>query len=304
MKLFPPFRLDTANGYLWRADERLSLTPKAFDVLCYLVEHRARLVTQDEILEAVWPDTHVNPEVVKKAILEIRKILGDRPDSPAFIETLRKRGYQFIAAVTDSRAGVRLESDATSERRIVGRETALARMDACFGRALDGQRQIIFVTGEAGIGKTKLVDLFEQRAALRPETVIIRGHCIEGFGGKEAYYPILEALGRFASQAQQTSVLQLLEKTAPTWLVQFASLVKPEQKASLHREVLGTTRERMVREICEALEAMTLRTPLVIILEDLHWVDPSTVDVISALARRRFSAKLIFVGTYRPSEVL
>ena len=88
MKEFQPFRLDTVNRCLWRGDERLLPTPKAFDVLSYLVEHRARLVTQDEILEAVWTDTHVNPEVVKKAILEIRRILGDRPDRPAFIETL------------------------------------------------------------------------------------------------------------------------------------------------------------------------------------------------------------------------
>src|SRR5215468_9429499 len=125
MKVFQPFRFDTVNRCLWRDDERLLLTPKAFDVLSYLIEHRARLVTQDEILEAVWADTHVNPEVVKKAILEIRRILGDRPDSPAFIETLRKRGYQFIASVTDSQSPLRPEWDAHSGSRIVGREAAL-----------------------------------------------------------------------------------------------------------------------------------------------------------------------------------
>src|SRR5262249_34924595 len=118
-----PFRLDNINRCLWRGDERLPLTPKAYDVLSYLVEHRARLVTQDEILEAVWTDTHVNPEVVKKAILEIRKILGDRPDQPAFIETLRKRGYQFIAAVTEARGGEPQEWDELSDEKIVGRKT-------------------------------------------------------------------------------------------------------------------------------------------------------------------------------------
>jgi len=304
MKVFKPFCLDAVNRCLWRANERAPLTPKAFDVLSYLVEHRTRLVTQDEILDAVWTDTHVNPEVVKKAVLEIRRTLGDRPDRPTFIETLRKRGYQFIAAVEDSRAIASLESDAVSDGRIVGRESALARMDACFDRALAGQRQVIFVTGEAGIGKTKLVDLFQRRAARRPETVIIRGQCIEGFGGKEAYYPILEALGDFASQGQPSDIAELLAKTAPAWLIQFASLVKPEQKDALQREVLGTTRERMVREICEALEAISRRNPLVLILEDLHWVDPSTVDVISALARRRVSARLAVVGTYRSSELV
>jgi DNA-binding winged helix-turn-helix (wHTH) protein/tetratricopeptide (TPR) repeat protein len=304
MKVFPPFRLDSINRCLWRADDRLALTPKAFDVLSYLVEHRARLVTQHEILEAVWTDTHVNPEVVKKAVLEIRKVLGDRPDRPAFIETRRKRGYQFIAPVADSRTGGQQPSDALSGMRIVGREMAVARMDACLDRALTGQRQIVFITGEAGIGKTTLVDLFQQRAARRPEAVILRGQCIEGFGGKEAYYPILEALGDLVSQGQQSSIIQLLAKKAPAWLIQFGSLVEPEQKDALHREVLGTTRERMVREICEALEAIALETPVVLILEDLHWVDPSTVDVISALARRRLSARLVLAGTYRPYELL
>ena len=66
MKLFPPFRLDTANQCLWRsteagADERILLTPKSFEVLRYLVEHAGRLITQRELLDAVWPDTFIEP---------------------------------------------------------------------------------------------------------------------------------------------------------------------------------------------------------------------------------------------------
>src|SRR5215471_11038225 len=101
MKHFHSFRLDTVNKCLWHGDQRTSLTPKAFDVLRYLVERSDRLVTQDEILEALWSETYVNPEVIKKYILEVRKTLGDRPDNPEFIETLPKRGYRFIAPITD-----------------------------------------------------------------------------------------------------------------------------------------------------------------------------------------------------------
>ena len=79
MKVFQPFRLDTVNFCLWRAEERVAITPKAFDVLRYLVERAPRLVSQEEILEALWPETYVNPEVVKRYILEIRKVLGDKP---------------------------------------------------------------------------------------------------------------------------------------------------------------------------------------------------------------------------------
>ena len=78
MKVFEPFQLDTVNHCLWRAGERMPLTPKAFDVLRYLVEHADRVVTQDELLEALWPETYVNPEGIRKYILEIRKVLGDQ----------------------------------------------------------------------------------------------------------------------------------------------------------------------------------------------------------------------------------
>src|SRR5580704_9162839 len=104
MKSFQSFRLDSANHCLWRGEERVQITPKAFDVLRYMVENPGRLVTQDELLDAVWPETHVNQEVLRKYILEIRKVLGDRPEKPAFIETVTKRGYRFIAAVVDEGA--------------------------------------------------------------------------------------------------------------------------------------------------------------------------------------------------------
>src|SRR6516164_9621202 len=101
MKSFESFRLDTANHLLLHGDERVSSTPRAFDVLRYLVERAGRLVTQDELLESLWPETYVNQEVLRKYILEIRKALGDKPDNPEFIETITKRGYRFIAPVTE-----------------------------------------------------------------------------------------------------------------------------------------------------------------------------------------------------------
>lgn len=104
MKSFQSFRLDSANQCLWREDERVQITPKAFDVLRYMVENAGRLVTQDELLEALWSETYVNPEVLRKYILEIRKVLGDRPEKPEFIETVTKRGYRFIAPVVDENA--------------------------------------------------------------------------------------------------------------------------------------------------------------------------------------------------------
>jgi eukaryotic-like serine/threonine-protein kinase len=101
MALFPPFRLDPVNQCLWRGEERLYLMPKPFAVLTYLVEHAGRLVTHEELLAAIWPDTYVQPEVLRRYILEIRRVLGDSAETPRFIQTFPKRGYQFVAPVTD-----------------------------------------------------------------------------------------------------------------------------------------------------------------------------------------------------------
>src|SRR5262245_5379761 len=303
MKEFHAFRLDPVSHRLWRGEELVTLAPKAFDVLRYLVQHADRLVTQQEILEAVWPDTHVNPEVVKKYVLEIRKALGDRSDRPIFIETFPRRGYQFVAPVREASSETS-SSQPVRAVTMVGRDAPRAQLESRLDRALHGHRQVIFVTGEPGVGKTTLVDAFLRRAAVQARLRIARGQCVEGFGGKESYYPILEALGQLLSETERDSVVPALVRYAPTWLIQFPSLVKGDARDALHRETIGTTRERMVREVCEALERIAADDPVIFVLEDLHWADLSTLDVISALARRRGPAKLVLLCTYRPADVV
>jgi DNA-binding winged helix-turn-helix (wHTH) protein/tetratricopeptide (TPR) repeat protein len=303
VKSFHSFRLDAINHCLWRGEERVPLGPKAFDLLRYLVDHANRVVPQAEILEALWSKSYVNPELVKKYILGIRKVLGDRRDKPVFIETVQKRGYKFVAPVRDESASIAPGSADGNPTRIVGRHTARAELDTCLERALQGIRQVFFVTGEAGAGKTALIDAFQHHAALRSNPRIARGQCIEVFGGKEAYYPMLEAVGQLIRSADASPVLQTLAKHAPTWMIQFPALLSLKQKEALQREVLGTMGERMVREICEALESMTAAHPLLLILEDLHWADAATLGVISALARRRGPAKLMILATCRTEAI-
>src|SRR6202040_1855519 len=122
---------------------------------------------------------------------------------------------------------------------------------------------------------------------------------VEGYGGKEPYYPMLEALGQLCRGHEGESVVATLAAQAPTWLAQFPALLKREHRETLQREILGATRERMLREISEAVETITAETPLMLVFEDLQWVDQATVDLISALARRRAPAKLLLIATYR-----
>ena len=109
MKSFDGFRLDVANQCLWQGETRISLMPKPLAVLRYLVEHPGRLVTHNQLLSAIWPDTYVQPEVLRRYVLEIRRALGDRVESPRFIRTFPRRGYQFVAPVTDDGLPIALE---------------------------------------------------------------------------------------------------------------------------------------------------------------------------------------------------
>jgi DNA-binding winged helix-turn-helix (wHTH) protein len=306
MKEFPPFRFDTANQCLWRShdtgeDERVLLAPKAFGVLQYLVEHANRLVTHSELIEALWPDTFVQPAVLSSHIRDVRSALGDNAKNPRFIETLARRGYRFIAVVRGVPRTDRVPIKAAKEK-LVGRDLAIAQFQDRLQAMLRHRRQVVFITGEPGIGKTALVDEFQRRAATEVTGLrIARGQCIEGYGGKEAYYPMLKALGELCGVGGD-SIVQTLAMQAPTWLVQFPALLKPERRQMLQREIAGATAGRMLREIADALDTITSETPLLLIFEDLHWVDYSTVDLISELARRQRPSGLLLVGTYRPLD--
>jgi predicted ATPase/DNA-binding winged helix-turn-helix (wHTH) protein len=308
MKMFAPFRLDGVNQRLWRccdpgSEERILLTPKAFAVLAYLVEHAGRLITHDELLQAVWPDNVVDPQVVKKQILAVRGALRDRPKNSLFIETIPRRGYRFIAPVSEPIVSQCTTTSASPAQELVGRCGALGILHEMWRRARSGERQIVFIIGEPGIGKTALVEEFQRQVAVSERSVrIVRGQCIEGYGSKEAYAPMLEALRQLCRGPQAEPFVQIISTEAPTWLAQVPALLTREHREMLQREILGATRERMLREIGDALESITTETSLLLLFEDLHWVDNSTVDLISALARRRTPAKLMLLATCRPLD--
>jgi hypothetical protein len=162
----------------------------------------------------------------------------------------------------------------------------------------------VFITGEAGIGKTSVVERFLTDVGSSGQVSIARGHCVEHHGSAEAYMPVLEALGRLGWQVDGQSLVETLDRFAPSWLVQMPGLVRPDQLPALHQRLLGQTRERMLREIEEALVVATAVTPIVLVLEDLHWTDLSTLDLLTRLARGQDAARLLLIGTYRAPDAL
>ena len=239
MWLFPPFRLDPLGHCLWRGEERVSIKPKALAVLSYLVERPNRLVTKQELLHALWPDVHVDPAVVKTQVNEIRQALEDRAKSPRFIETVSRCGYRFVASLDrHGRSAVVEKPGQPGHQRpdiLVGRELEQASLERAFGRALRGERQLVFVTGEAGIGKTMLVQRFLAPLRNNPAVFVAWGQCVEQYGAGEAYLPILEALSRLARGSENGALLKVLQRSASSWLVQMPELVDAPSLPVLER---------------------------------------------------------------------
>ena len=252
--------------------------------------------------------------VLKVCISEIREALGDDPKAPRFIETMHRRGYRFIGRIAEERgaaqrfnsgrfvAPLRLQFSSAA-KGLVGREAELARLRGSLELALEGKRQVVFIAGEAGIGKTALVEAFLLRTAADPQVWLARGQCLEQFGSGEAYLPALEAVSRLCQESGRERFVALLRRHAPTWLLQMPWLVSASELDALERKTHGT-RERMLREIAEAIEALTAETPLVLVIDDLHWSDYSTLDLISYLARRRERARLLVIAVYRSVEAV
>ena len=313
--VFASFRLDPGNACVWRGAEMLSLTPKAFAVLQYLVAHPGQLVTKEVLLSAIWPGMTVSEAVLKVCLSEIRKALGDTVKTPRFIATVHRRGYRFIAPVTEAEPAEAQDTTGTLRRLpeaatlrvtpgLVGRKAALAQLHGSLAKALQGKRQVMFVTGEIGMGKTTLVEAFVAQVTAEMPARVMQGQCVEHYGSGEAYLPVLEALERLCSATRSERLLALLYQRAPMCLAQMPWLLTPADRGVLRSELVGATQERMLREMAEAFEVLTADTPLILVLEDLHWSDYATLDLLALLARRREPARLMVLGTYRPADVM
>ncbi len=183
----------------------------------------------------------------------------------------------------------------------VGREHELGRLRAALGAATGGRRTGVLAHGEAGAGKSALVDAFLAEAVAPAGPAIAGvGQCVGHRGPGEPYMPVLEALGELARGPQADAVRSALARRAPTWLVELPWLLDelPEAEALRHR-AQGATRARMLREMLEALDAIGAAAPVVLVIEDLHWADDSTLDLLDAVLRRRDPARLLVLGTFR-----
>jgi DNA-binding winged helix-turn-helix (wHTH) protein/predicted ATPase len=309
--VFGPFRLDSQAEQLWREAQAVALRPKPLAVLQYLAQRPGQVVSSKELLKTIWTGTIVTKAVVKECVRTIRNALEEDASIPRYIETVGREGYRFLGGAANSQYSVvsSVSSQLTSHSQsltpiLVGREAELSRLHGWLAKALSGERQIVFVTGEPGIGKTALIDRFREQLRTNDNLTLSYGQCVEQYGGCEVYLPILEAMGRLCREENGKQIVTLLRRYAPTWLVQLSGVIDEAEIQALRLQVQGATQQRMLREMAEALEQLTRQQPLLLILEDLHWSDQATVELLSYLAQRRERAHFLVRGTYRPAALV
>ncbi len=266
------------------------------------------MVTKEELFRAVWPETAVSDAALTTCIQELRRALVDDARQPRYIETVHRRGFRFLIATSprgdDGESLAAVARSPRTPQSIVGRETPLGLLSDALARTCKGERQVLFVSGAAGIGKTTLVNAWLETIAADREIRVMRAECTEHHGAGEALQPLLDALGRFCRQPRGQSYVAALRQCAPTWLAQLPAFQAKDEWVRLRRRTAGVTTERMLRELTDVLEQLSAREPIVLCLDDLHWSDPLTLDWIAAFGRRTAPTHVLVIGTYRPGEVV
>lgn len=317
---FPPFNLDIENERLWKGSSEVLLRRKPFYILRYLASHPQRLVSQEELVREVWGDIAVSESAIRTQLYYLRQCLGE-----GIVETVVGRGYRFLPAIAQeplapqqspeiARAaandGVVAPAATAHGKRSpssvrvtpVGRGEELDMLTVVHERAAAGERQMVFIIGEPGIGKTTLLDAF--LSDLSAGSLVVRGQCVEQSGHGEPYFPLLEGLRRLCESTEGATVAAVLARRAPTWLMQMPGLFPDMESRELVQRTAGATQDRMVREFCEVLEHLSVERPVVVALEDLQWSDLSTINIVSVLGSRRASARLLVIGSARNADLL
>ncbi len=303
--------LNPAERRLQRDGEAVSLPPKVLRLLLYLIERPGELLTRDSLLAGVWPDVTVSGDALRYTLRQVRVALGDTSSRPRFIETVPRRGWRFIGEAAEPRPGTwaihpqqaeSLEGTRSAGPTLVGRQAESRALAEALDRAQQGQPQMVALSGEAGIGKTAVVEAFLALLGEESNLLIVRGQCIEHHGASEPYLPLFDALDDLCRSQGRETVAALLRQTAPLWLAQIPALTDPDELRALQVQNQGAGAGRMLREITHAFEVLAKDRTVVLWIDDLHWCDGPSLDWLAHLLRRSSGAPILVVGCHRPVE--
>jgi predicted ATPase len=254
------------------------------------------------VAQSPVPPARLNPEVPAALDALIQHMLVKDP-------RLRPSAAEVEATLTQLTAAPGKPGShrpGSGSRPTVGRQLEWAALRSGFEDAAAGRGLLLCVTGEPGLGKTTLVDSFlEELAASGHACGIARGRCSERLAGAEAYLPFLEALDNLLQSDAGPAAAQAMKLLAPTWYVQLAPLAADDPSlAHALAEAKEASQERRKREVAVFLHEVSRQRPLIVFLDDIHWADPSSVDLLAYLGSKCSGWRVLLVLTYRPSDLL
>lgn len=308
---FGAFHLAQGVELLYRGEDVVPLEPRAVRVLRYLVEHNDRVLSKEELLEEVWADVFTTDGVLKKAVSQIRRTIGDDAEQSRFIATYHGRGYRFIAPVTRiGAAAPKIVSAPACELvpnydQLAARDSELLTLRAEFLSALEGAPRPVVITGEAGIGKTQLVRHF-RRWAVQQGAISLYGRFFDYRGARLAPYELfLDLLRTAVINGKPPDGTPLRDSIEAACGVRLPAELFEESNRGGAVAGNGQTGDhfRVIVPICRAWLALSRRQPLVIALDDLQWADPASLDVLGCLMRMIESEPLMLIAVIRSDEV-
>jgi predicted ATPase len=177
----------------------------------------------------------------------------------------------------------------------------LAELEESFQQASNGERRLVFMHGEQSIGKSALLDRFLANVQ-HLRLTLLRARCVQMSGVSEPFLPLLEALERHCREPYGRLLIERLNQVAPTWLYQMLNVLDPDEIAMLHPKVSHINTGRMLREGADFFETLSQNSTLILILDNSHWCDEFTLDLLNFLMFRCSAAKLMIIVSYRSSE--
>lgn len=298
---FAGFKLDTQACQLIDSNgNRVDIALKAFELLQFLIRNRHRVVSQDELISAVWCVKKMSESTVPTAIRSVRRALCDKASNPRFIETVRARGYRFI----EPTCKIEHADQVVARSAFVGRVSELARLHSALAAAMDGQPTLVRIVGSAGIGKTRLAQEFSRELERKGARIARSAALPQEIAPPR--WPWVQLVRSFA-RGMPTDRLNQLDEAS----IQYLCLLDAEFGTQITH--VGSAPElepdqmrlRMAHAIAKlAILAAEDTNCLLVILEDLHLAGPDTLELLASILLEVGDSRILFLATYRPRPLI
>lgn len=307
---FGRYELDDDAGELRREGAPVAIQPKPLALLGHLIRERDRVVPQDELFDLLWPGVAVTPSSLTRAVSVARNAIGDTHRGDV-IRSVARRGYRFSAdvivldgeaprGVAPAATGIARKVDARGA--FVGRDEARARLRDAFTQAAGGEGVVAVVTGAAGIGKTRLGELFAAELADRGALVLVaRAREGEGVPALWLWAQVLRALAA-ESSGDESKALAATSSALADLVPELAGDGDATPDAERPRRTPEQSRFQLFEDVTRALVAASRRRPLLLVLEDLHWAGSASLRLLEHLAFEIAHEPLLVLATVRDEK--